>query len=426
MNLFGLEISRKSNGIDLNTLMQRLEAAYRTGSGVTVTPETALEAPTVFAAVNGISKRMAAMPIHVMKKTVKKGREVKEEQPNHPVARLLKRPNPWQDEATYWLDATSQLLRYGNYYAFKRRGQTGPVRFLQPLLSARTKPVAGDNFDVVYQHQTRVGEAQEYPTDRVHHPRLASLDFLVGQSPITAIRETIALEIAAERFGSAFFGNGALPGMVFEYADGNRGHKDDEGRKQFIDDIQSKHAGVGRFLAMLLPKGVKLGQGFDVQNDKAQFLETRKYQRTVIAGAFGVPPHLVGDLDKGTFNNVEQQSLDFVNSAVLPVVRVFECSMERDLLTDEDRRGGIIIRFNLDALLRGDFKNRQEGSKIQREAGIINPNDWRERENMNPISVEDGGEEYWRQGPSGQSGDAPDAGTGSDDNPEPGDETNGT
>jgi HK97 family phage portal protein len=112
-----------------------------------------------------------------------------------------------------------------------------------------------------------------------------------------------------------------------------------------------------------------------------------------------VPPHLVGDLERTAINNFEQQSLDFVMSVVLPYVRIFEAAMERDLLTDADRAGGVIIRFNVDAALRGDFKTRQEGLKIQREAGVINPNEWREREGLNPRK---GGEEYWEQGPSGQ------------------------
>ena len=92
-----------------------------------------------------------------------------------------------------------------------------------------------------------------------------------------------------------------------------------------------------------------------------------------------------------------------VINVVLPYVRIFEAAMERSLLTDEDRRNGVIIRFNVDAALRGDFLSRQQGLKIQREAGVINANDWRQHEGLNPISEEDGGEEFWRQGPSGQS-----------------------
>jgi HK97 family phage portal protein len=121
----------------------------------------------------------------------------------------------------------------------------------------------------------------------------------------------------------------------------------------------------------------------------------------VIAGVFGVPPQFVGDLERATFNNAEQQSLDFVQHVILPYVREFEAAMERDLLTDEDRAGGVILRFNLDAALRGDYLTRQQGLKIQREAGVVNPNEWREQEGMNP-RPDEGGEAYWDQGPSGQ------------------------
>jgi HK97 family phage portal protein len=203
--------------------------------------------------------------------------------------------------------------------------------------------------------------------------------------------------------GSSLFGNGAMPGIIFNYAAGSAGHKTDEERKSFVDDFHAAYNKRGRFRAMLLPKGIEAGTPIEVQNEKAQFLETRQYQRTVIAGAFGVPPHLVGDLSKGTFNNVEHQNLAFTQQVILPYVRMFEAAMERDLLTDEDRRAGIVIRFNLEGALRGDFKTRQEGLKMQREAGVINANEWREMEGLNPISKRDGGEGYWQQGPSGQS-----------------------
>ena len=124
----------------------------------------------------------------------------------------------------------------------------------------------------------------------------------------------------------------------------------------------------------------------------------------MIAGAFGIPPHLVGDLDRGTFSNIEHQSQEFQEKVILPYVQMIEDAMERDLLTAEDRNSGVIVRFNMDARLRASFKERQEGLRIQREAGVINPNDWREREGMNPIDPKDGGDTYWQQGPSGQTG----------------------
>jgi HK97 family phage portal protein len=195
-----------------------------------------------------------------------------------------------------------------------------------------------------------------------------------------------------------------MPGLIFEYMEGIKGHLNQEQRDAFIESFQQAYGKNKRFKALKLPPGIKQSDSIRIENDKAQFLETRKLQRNIIAGAFGVPPHLVGDLERGTFANIEHQSQEFTQKVVLPYIKMFEDAMERDLLTDDDRRSGVVVRFNMDAALRADFKSRQEGLKIQREAGVISPNDWREREGMNPIPADQGGDAYWQQGPSGQSG----------------------
>ena len=134
----------------------------------------------------------------------------------------------------------------------------------------------------------------------------------------------------------------------------------------------------------------------DVRNDQAQFIETQKFFRSVIAAPFGVPPHKVGDLDRATFNNVEQQDTDFTIDAVLPVARSFETAIERDLLTDSDRAADIIVKFNLDAVERANLKDRAEALKVMRENGVINADEWRQREDMNPLPEGAGGQDYIR------------------------------
>lgn len=401
---------KKADAISLDTLIRRLEAVHQTTSGVVVTPENCMESPTVQAIVTAVSRRISTLPPHVLVKSDDNGRTKKERQPNHPVEKLLAQPNEWQSSTSYWLDSTSSLIRHGNFYAFKARGLTGPIRRLLPLNPGSCEPKQRDDWSVYYEAIMRDGGRQELQPAQIHHVRGPARDFLKGNSPIEDVKETIALEIAAERMGAAVFGNNAMPGIIFEYMEGSQGFKTDEERKTFIDDFQAVYAKKGRMKALLMPKGIKAGQQITIENEKAQFLETRQHQRSVIAGAFGVPPHLVGDLERGTFSNIEHQSLEFIQSVVLPYVRMFETAMERDLLTPDDRAKGIIIRFNLDGALRGDFKSRQEGLNIMRTAGVINANDWRDHENMNPISAEDGGEEYWRQGPSGQSGQVQGAG----------------
>lgn len=416
MRLFGLDISlAKKDAISLDTLIRRLEEAHQTASGIQVTPETCMKSPTVQAAVTAISRRMSTLPIHVLRRVSSKGRVRKERQPNHPVAKLLAKPNDWQGRSNYWQDATSSLIRYGNFYAFKERGATGPIRRLTPMHAGSTTPDQKDDFSVIYKSTMPGGQFRELPASQVHHVRGPARDFVTGDSAIMDVKETIALEIAAESFGATFFGNGAMPSLVFEFMEGFVGFKSDQERQQFVEDFQASYGKKGRFRALLMPHGIKLGNPVGIDNDKAQFLETRKLQRSIIAGALGFPPHLVGDLERGTFSNIEHQSLEFVQAVVLPYVKVFEDSMERDLLTDEDRRGDIIIRFNLDGALRGDFKSRQEGHQIMRQNGVISANDWRENENLNPISDEDGGEEFWRQGPSGQSATSDAEGDKTDD-----------
>lgn len=417
MRILGLDISwsrKSSDGIDINTLIRRLDAIHETISGISVTPENCTQSPTVHAIVTAVTRSIGSLPVHVYTKSMdSSGRVTKELMPNHPVAKLLSKPNDWQTQTSYWMDATSALVRYGNYYAFKGRGVTGPIRRLEPLHPGSVSVEQDDDLNVTYKvHRSQTGAQQVYTAPQIHHVRGPGRDFLKGDSPVNDVKEAIALEIAAEKFGASFFGNGAMPFMVFKFAQGVKGFKTEEERNQFVEDFHAAYGDRRRFRAMLAPAGIEPGTPINVENDKAQFIETRKYQRTVIAGAFGIPPHLVGDLERATFNNVEQQSLDFVQTVVLPYARMFETAMERDLLTDQDRAAGIVIRFNLDAALRGDFKTRQEGMKIMREAGALSPNEWREREGMNP---RDGGDTYYEQGPSGQQS-AP--GGGSEDAPE--------
>ena len=410
MRLFGLDIQlarKTATEMDINTFIARLTAAYETLSGVAVTPESCMQSPTVAAIVSGISRRIATLPIKVMQKTTEKegnARRVRtEELPRHPVAILLRSPNGWQDNVSFWLDATSWLVRYGNCYFFKSRGSTGPIRQLIPLHPSAVKiDQDSSSYALSYTVSQAGGGQATYSADQILHARSAARDGVKGDSPITDIREAIALEIAAEKMGASLFGNAAAPSLIFKHGVNSNGFKTDEEEKKFIDDFQSIYAKKGRFKSMILPKGMEL-DSIGIDNEKAQFLATRQYQRTVIAGAFGFPLHMVGDLSRGTYNNVEQTSLDFITNGVLPYVRIFEAALEASLLTQDDRNSSVIIRFDLNAALRGDFFSRQQGLAVQRQNGIINANEWREEEGRNPVAPEDGGEEYWRKGPSGQS-----------------------
>ncbi len=395
--------ARKDAGLSINTVIARIEALQASASGVTVTAENCMQSPTVAAIIGQVTKRMSTLPVHVYETGEKNGRATRERIRNHPLENLLRAPNDWTDSTSWMLDAVSQYMRHGNYVAVIGRGQTGPVRklWMQNAGNVRVK-LDNDTKTLSYEVYNQRGGVNRYGIDEIFHVRGSSRDGIWGDSFIELCRGAIALEIAAENMAGAAFGNGAQPGMVFEFEPGVAGFKDDEARDKFVKEFTTATSGRKRFASMLLPKGIKVGQAIAHDYEAVQMLTSRQYQRTVICGALGAPPHLAGDLAKMTFGNSEQVSLDLVQGLLLPVVKSFEAAFERQLLTDDDRRKGRVVRINLDAALRGDFKSRQEGLAIQRDRGIINPNDWREHENMNPIAAKDGGETYWKDGPSGQ------------------------
>lgn len=385
LEVSGAETERKDASFE--TVLRLLAAQM--GIAGSVTPDTCMRSPTVHAIVTAISRRLASTPVHVYETSTRKGREVKEKLPDHPIAQLLRRPNEWQDEVDYWQDAASTYVRHGRFIAKIGRGATGPIRRLYPVNPSSVEIKQDRNTLAV---TFKSGE-QEWDFDKVHYARGPARDFLRGDSPVKDVATTIGLEIAAEEYGQSFFNNGAVPLLMFQYAQGFRGFKTPEEEKKFVELFQEALSGNKRHRAFLVPLGIQANDPVKIENDKAQFLETRQLQRNVIAGAFGIPPYHVGDLTSGKYDNIEQQSGDFTLNVIMPVVRSFEAAMERDFLTSADRNAGLKIRFNLDAELRASFMERQQGQQIQLQNGVINRNDWREREGLPPRS-DPGGEEY--------------------------------
>lgn len=378
---------RKVETKSYSDVLMRLIASQKGAYGSIVNPDNCMQSPTVHAIVTAISRRLAMTPVHIYRKTESGGKAAKERLPNHPVAKLLQAPNQWQSSYDWWQDAASTLVRHGKFYAHKSRGTTGPIRELLPL-DPMTVEVEQD--DKTWQVSYRVGRHKEYLPKDLMVARGPARNFVEGDSTVKDVQNAIALEILAERFGSAFFRNGAMPLLVFSFLEGSAGFETKEQEEQFLSDMKEALGGDKFLSSLLMPKGMAAPKTVPIEHDKAQFIETRKYQRTVIAGAFGVPPHLVGDLERGTFNNVEQQDKDFTLNVIMPIVRCFETSMERDLLTPADRNSGVVIRFNMDADMRASFKERQEGLQIQRNNGVINANEWREIEGKNPRTDEEG------------------------------------
>lgn len=377
-----IEVEQKNTSV-----LDRIVAAAL-GSITSVTPGNCLKSPTMRSIVTGISGRIASMPVHVYQTNTNGGRESKEQLPNHPVAKLLKYPNNYQSAYDYWQDAISAFLRHGCFIAVKGQGSTGPIRNLFPLVPSETEVKQKDNLDIYFKHKG----VKEYDSKKVHYVRGPSSDFYSPESIVKNISVAIGVEIAAENHSASFFKNGAIPLIIFQQL---AAFSTPEDQQKFISDFQEKYTGDSKFRAMMLPKNIDLKDPINIDHQKAQLNEIRKHQSVMIAAAFGIPPHVVGILDNAHYNNIEQQEQDLLNTVLLPIVQNFERAMERDLLTQSDRNSGVKIRFNMNAIQRADFKTQQEGLEKQLINGVITPNMWAERLGYNPISKDDGGDQYY-------------------------------
>jgi HK97 family phage portal protein len=198
------------------------------------------------------------------------------------------------------------------------------------------------------------------------------------------------MAIAAEDYGANFFANGANPGGVLEHPNTLND------ASKIRDTWEAIYRGKGAHRIAVLEEGLKFHQ-VGIPPDQAQFLETRRFQLNEIARIFRVPPHLIGDLEKATFSNIEMQSIEFVMHTVESWVIRLEQAMDMALLTPSERKK-FMIKFNLDGLLRGDYKTRMEGYSIGRQNGWLSANDIRALERMTPIPKEEGGDKYMVNG----------------------------
>lgn len=264
---------------------------------------------------------------------------------------------------------------------------------LYPLMPDRMTVDRDDKGRLYYEYRVsdsdaptmKDGTVRLKPSDVLHIPGLG-FDGLVGYSPIAMAKNAIGLAIATEEYGAKFFANGATPGGLLEYP-GTVKNPDavrESWEKGFSQNNSHKIA--------VLEEGMKYTP-ISISPNEAQFLETRKFQINEIARIFRVPPHMVGDLEKSSFSNIEQQSLEFVKYTLEPWLMRWEQAMARALFT-QDEKTAFFIKFNVDGLLRGDYASRMSGYATARQNGWMSANDIRELENLDRIPADLGGDLY--------------------------------
>ena len=353
---------------------------------------TAMQTTAVYACVRILAESIAGLPLHVYEY---RG-SGKERVPGHPLYFLLHdSPNPEMTSFIFRETAMLHLLLWGNSFSQIIRDGMGRVVGLYPLLPNRMSVDRDESGELVYTY-TPVSDSNPKlkggkqiklrRQDVLHIPGLG-FDGLVGYSPIAMAKNAVGMTLACEDYGSAFFSNGARPGGVLEHPGVL---KDPSKLRESWQAVYGGTSNTGK--VVVLEEGVKYTP-ISIPPEEAQFLETRKFQIDEIARLYRVPPHMVGDLEKSSFNNIEQQSLEFVKYTLNPWVVRWEQSLQKALFSPAEQKR-YFVKFNLDGLMRGDYKSRMEGYSIGRQNGWLSANDIREMENMNPIPEEEGGSLY--------------------------------
>lgn len=365
-------------------ILREVSEYNRGAAGAPVTETTAMSVSAFYAGVRVLAESIASLPLQLYRRT-EDGKEVARD--NRLYRTLHEQPNSWQTSfefrelMMYWM-----LLR-GNAYAYITAGARGVE--LLPIDPDRIDAEQLDNYRVLYKFYPDKNRGRTQPRilrqDQMLHLRFMSEDGITGKSVIKHQRETLSGSIAMTEHGNRLFSNGATPGVVLS--------TDQKLNKETVDRLRAQweetHAGaLNAHKTAVLESGLQATK-LTMTSDDAQWLESRKFSRSEIAGILRIPPHMVGDLERSTFSNIEHQGLEFVVHSLRPWLVRWEQALQRDLIKNSE----LFARFNVDGLVRGDLKSRYEAYAIGRNWGWLSVNDIRDREDMNPVEE---GDEYLR------------------------------
>ena len=347
-------------------------------AGVAVNEDTAVKVTAVFACVRLLGQTIASLPLQTYRR-VEDGKEKATDHPLYPLLHSL--PNEECTSYNMRLIMMVNLLLTGHAFAeIVRHRTTGAIKELWPIPTNKVwiKRNKQTN-EIFYEVALDGGGATRLYPEQMFHIQWVGMENFKSFHPVVLAREAIGLSIAAEEFGARFFESGANASGIAEYP----GKLSDEAYKRFVKSFNEKYAGLGKAQrVMFLEEGLKFTK-LSINPNEAQAIETRKFQVVEVARFYNVPPHLIMDLERATFSNVEHQDISFVKYSLRPYLVCWEQEILRSLFLPHERQQ-YFAEFNLDGLLRGDSKSRAEALDIMMRNGVINADEWRALENMNP------------------------------------------
>jgi len=352
-------------------------------SGVEVNEVRAMNYSSIVAAVRVLAESRAQLPLQVFRR-VGNGRERARERNESRI--LGEQPNPEMSAFTLAETQMAHVALWGNSYSELVWDGSGRLAQVWPIAPNRVtvrrvevEDGAGRRaWRLVYDVTNSSGPTVTLQAEDVLHVPGLSFDGLRGRSPVSMAREAIALGLAAEAFGAAFFGNGSQPGGFLKYP----GKLDDPSRAKIREAWEETHRGPKAAHRVAVFEGgldwVKLG----VPPDEAQFLETRRYQNEEIARIYRIPLYMLGDLTHATFSNVEELALQFIGYTLLPWLIRFEQEINRKIFGPGS---DLYVKHEVKGFLRGNLKSRFDAYAIGRQWGWLSADDVRESEDENPL-----------------------------------------
>jgi HK97 family phage portal protein len=357
-------------------------------AGISVTQETALTHMGVFAAVRILAESLASLPLHLYQRAPDGSRGVAYQHALYPL--LHSQPNGEMTAYNFRETLMGHLALHGNCYAEIEYDASGRAVALWPLNVEKMREIARDDqgrLVYVYELPDRFdNRLVSLPMERVMHVRGLGGNGLIGFSPLRLARNAIGLALVAENYGAKLFKNGAIPKVVLKHP----GTLKKDAAQRLKSSWMEMHGGLENAHRVAV-----LEEGMDIETvgippEDAQFLQTRKFQLADIARMFRVPPHMLADLDRATFSNIEHQGIEFVQHTLRPWLVNWEQEISRSLLLSRER-STYYAEFAVDGLLRGDMQSRYTAYSIGRQNGWLSANDIRRYENLNPIP---GGDVY--------------------------------
>jgi HK97 family phage portal protein len=349
----------------------------RTPSGIRVNADNSMACSAYTACIRVISDAVSSLPLHLFERLPDGG---KRKVSDNPLYRLLHtQPNPWQTAQEFRDWMTGLYLHYGASYAEIRGGDRGPVSELWPLHSSRMEVERLENGQLRYKYrEPDTNRYTIYRQEQIFALRFTTEDGFTPVPTYKLFQNAIGLAQALEAHGSTYFGNGARPGIVLE----SDNPIPIEAAERLREQWERMHRGADRaFRTAVLPNGVKAHE-LSGSNEAAQFLETRQYQVIEICRAFRVPPHMIQDLTRSTYSNIEVQGTEFVQHCLLPHLKRWEAAIARDLIEDDEK---YFAEHSVSGLLRGDHASRSAYYVSALQNGWMTINEIRELENLNPI-----------------------------------------